>query len=82
MVELQDWQQRVVDEQAQLHERITKLQAFIASESYGQLCCADRLLLAWQCQLMCNLDDVLLQRIERFSSTCESPRIAATDASS
>lgn len=68
---LEDWQQRLVAEKAQLDECIAKLSAFIVSDSLDELNLDDELLLREQEGLMKKLSGVLGKRIARFESPQE-----------
>ena len=61
------YQQRVVDEHAELDSRLYRLTAFCDSAVYEQLPIVDRELLQAQLRLMTELSSVLVSRIERFS---------------
>jgi len=65
---MEDWQQRVVDEKAELDEKLSKLQEFIEfSPSFSTLETRDARLLMQQEYIMRNYSDILAKRIERFS---------------
>lgn len=60
-------EQRVIDEQAELVSRISKLNTFITSgQLYGQLPLEDRMLLSEQLHWMQGYGHVLAKRIARF----------------
>ena len=59
-------QQRVVDEKAELDERLQKLNAFARSDTFLDLNFEDQNLLAKQSNLMRELSVVLGDRIARF----------------
>ena len=60
-------QQRVLDEQAELRERLAKLDAFILDNPlFQKLSDADRQLLEQQSKTMAVLTEILAARIERF----------------
>lgn len=61
-----DWQQRVVDEQKELKEKIDKLTDFITSRKSGTLSFFDRELLLAQRWFMIQYNITLLERIARF----------------
>lgn len=61
------YQQRVVDEHAELDSKLYRLTAFCESAVYEQLHTVDRELLQAQLRLMTELCSVLASRIERFS---------------
>lgn len=68
MTELQPYQQRVVDEKADLDERTRKLATFIADNPlFGGLPCAERDRLRRQYHLMAALSRVLGERIAEFN---------------
>lgn len=60
------FQQRVVEEKADLDGRLVRLQAFLATPAFASMAGRDRQLLALQERLMIDLSAVLLERIERF----------------
>ena len=63
---MQDYQQRVVDEEIALSEKLNKLGAFIHGEVFLTLPEEDRTLLQEQDDHMRAYANVLRQRIERF----------------
>lgn len=60
-------QQRVVDEKAELDEKLTKLEAFFESPIYNKLDCSERKRLQLQASFMRAYSDVLGERIVAFS---------------
>lgn len=62
------WQQRVIDEKAQLDERTEKLTAFLGTRAYAELADIDRELLLCQRMHMRAYSSFLSQRIERFTA--------------
>ncbi|WP_442959307.1 crAss001_48 related protein [Providencia sp. PROV036] len=63
---MQPHQQRVVDEKTELDDKITKLAAFIGSDTYKTLEHEDQALLSGQLNHMCSYSETLSLRIERF----------------
>lgn len=59
-------QQRVVAERNELCERLGKLSAFLATETYMQLPEPERVRLVRQASIMGQYSDVLAERIEAF----------------
>lgn len=59
-------QQRVVQEKAELIDKITKLHAFFKTSAFEDLEQEDQNLLNEQSQIMMNYADILFQRINRF----------------
>jgi hypothetical protein len=60
------YQQRMLDEQAQLEERLQKLQAFVNTQAFQQLEIEDRELLLLQLIAMRDYASVLGRRINVF----------------
>lgn len=60
-------QDRVLQEKADLSEKIVKLTAFMVTEVFHQLPEEDRKLLREQWELMMKYEWVLAQRIKRFA---------------
>lgn len=65
---MQGYQQRVVEEKAELDERITKLFAFIGSGDYVELATDERMRLQRQLSHMMSYRDILGERIAAFTS--------------
>jgi hypothetical protein len=61
-----DWQQRVIDEKAELDERIGKLCAFLKGDAYRSLPDVDRHLLDRQLSHMRDYAHILFMRVARF----------------
>lgn len=59
-------EQRVIDEKHDLLDRLTKLNAFIATEVFAGLAEIDRILMRYQRDQMAGYLDTLRSRIERF----------------
>ena len=67
MVEkLEDWQQRVVDEQSELFDRLEKLIEFTQTEQFKKLPANKREQLVQQAHHMNAYNDILTARIEAF----------------
>lgn len=65
---MQDYQQRVLDEQTALADKLVKLTKFIsASDAFAALPDEDKVLLREQRDHMSAYHDVLRRRIERFA---------------
>lgn len=64
---MQDYQQRVVDEKAQLDEKITKLAAFIDGDIFKTLHEDERVNMKLQLYFMQGYTTVLAKRIERYA---------------
>ena len=60
---MQEWLQRVVDEQQQLDEKLTKLNAYIMSDAFDSLDKQNRVLLIQQQAFMSAYLEVLIERI-------------------
>ncbi|WP_340618706.1 crAss001_48 related protein [Xenorhabdus entomophaga] len=69
---LQPHQQRVIDELAELNERIEKLSVFIGGDIYNALEETDRYLLRVQRSAMYNYAEILHMRVKRFSPPPQS----------
>jgi len=65
--EMQDYQQRVVDEQIELNEKLVKLIQFSTTETYRKLPVVDRDLLIEQQGAMAAYNNILGDRIARFA---------------
>lgn len=63
---MQPHQQRVVAEKAELDEKLTKLRAFIGSETFLRLDTAEQVRLRMQAVHMAAYSQVLGERIEAF----------------
>lgn len=63
---LADWQQRVVEEQQTVSQKIQKAHAFFNTEKFHNLDKIDQKLLTEQVGHMVNYSHTLLKRIERF----------------
>jgi len=61
---MEDWQERVVAEQRELQEKITKLEVFLPAENLSD---EDNGLLFQQLQAMKRYSKILLQRINNFA---------------
>lgn len=63
-----EWQQRVVEEHQELHDKVTKLTKFMASNNglFESLEKEDKKLLVAQASVMWDYIDILEERIERF----------------
>lgn len=64
---MQPYQQRVVDEKAELDGRREKLHAFMTSSAFDELTDGEQMRMAKQCRLMRELSDVLGDRIKNFT---------------
>lgn len=65
---MQPHQQRVIDEKAELEEKLLKLHQFIcASPVFAGLSGAEKELLREQAQIMDQYNDILKERIELFN---------------
>ena len=62
-------EQRVIAERADLDEKLTKLEAFLSTETFGNLDQADGALLTRQAKIMTDYVLVLDARIDRFSAS-------------
>ncbi|MBY4723992.1 MULTISPECIES: crAss001_48 related protein [Burkholderia] len=67
MADRPDYQQRVIDEHAQLAERLEKLERFVASPKFAELHRCDRFLLSAQFGAMKQYERILQERIWRFA---------------
>lgn len=61
-------QQRVVDEKAELDDKLAKLKAFKESDLFNSLEIEDRVLLIVQCTYMREYSKILGKRIDRFTA--------------
>ena len=66
MSELLPHQQRVVDEYADLSEKIDKLAAFFGTETYKGMRLAEKVLLSRQLSAMTDYQGILAERISLF----------------
>lgn len=57
------WYDRMKDEQKELNERILKLEKFMNSDTYHELCFRDQLLIVHQSNAMNEYNTILLKRI-------------------
>lgn len=65
---MQDWQQRVVDEQRELNSKLRDLIAFTVTEEYRKLTTVDRNLMIEQQGAMAAYNNILADRIARFQA--------------
>lgn len=65
--ELQPYQRGVVDEKAELDEKVTKLDAFMGTEAYFALPEPERYRMARQTRYMTSYSVVLGERIQAFA---------------
>lgn len=65
---LQPWQERVVEERAQLAERLTKLDEYLANRNALEPMTPDMILLVRQQTAMKVYLEILDERIKRFSN--------------
>ena len=63
---LADWQQRVVDEEAELKIKLTALTKFSTTEAFKNLPFDQKVDLLDQAQAMCAYGEVLVRRISKF----------------
>lgn len=63
---LQPHEQRVVEEQTSLQEKLVKLDDFMTTQTFTDLEAEDRKLLILQREYMANYNEILFARIERF----------------
>jgi hypothetical protein len=66
MSDLQPHQQRVVEERAQLSDKVDKLETFVGSRTYTQLLPAEQARLQRQLHIMQLYEQVLSERISAF----------------
>ena len=66
---MEDYQRRVLEEQAGLEGKIQRLNAFMMSPAYSSIPAWDAHLLDKQYAAMCDYKDVLTERIARFPAT-------------
>jgi len=64
---MEDYQKRVVDEQAELAKKLTALNEFICSESYKSLSVFQQRLLFYQAKAMGMYSEILWDRISDFT---------------
>lgn len=79
---MQEYQQRVIEEKAQLDERLQKLRAFFKSDTAKQLPKREKELLAQQNLLMTFYSQVLGIRIANFDITEEVQKLSFKPSSS
>ena len=65
-MDLQPWQQRLIDEKNELDERVTKLSIFVESPAFKEVDRDEQRRLRIQLELMLELQVVLLARIRAF----------------
>lgn len=63
---LEDWQQRVIDEQSELFDRLEKLVEFTGSDLFKKLPVTSQEQLVQQAHHMNAYNDILTARIEAF----------------
>ncbi len=63
---LQDWQERVLQERAELEERCAGIDAFITSDTFLRISLVEQDLLFAQAQAMMDYSHVLTRRIGTF----------------
>ncbi len=66
---MQEWQKRVVEEKAELDERIEKLEAFIASPKFEVISTYHAVALKDQAAVMRRYSEILGRRIAMFERT-------------
>jgi hypothetical protein len=65
---LKPYQQRIVEEKAELDERLSKLNAFIAAPAFGAIHLAERERMSEQSEVMACYSHILRERIAAFST--------------
>lgn len=65
---MEDWQQRVVDDQRDLEDKIKKLEAFIDGDKFGSVRSAVRVAMREQHRHMVGYNRALVDRISLFES--------------
>ncbi len=70
---MQEFQQRVVTEKAELDDKISRLRPFLASETFKALPNDEQERLQTQLALMCSYSDVLGERIAAFTPPAQPP---------
>ena len=63
---LQDWQERVLQERAELEERCAGIDAFITSDTFQRISLVEQDLLFAQAQAMMDYSHILTKRIGTF----------------
>ncbi len=63
---MQPWQERVVQEKADLDDKISKLEIFLDAPMFPKLAAEEQTLLTSQAQLMRGYSTILGKRISRF----------------
>ena len=63
---LQDWQERVLQERAELEERCAGIDAFITSDTFLRISLVEQDLLFAQAQAMMDYSHILTKRIGTF----------------
>lgn len=66
---IEDWQQRLIEERDQLSERIGKLTVFMSSQAYRDIDQRDQFLLSQQFLAMSKYRAILNDRIDRIMTT-------------
>ena len=64
---MEEYQERAIEEQRELNERLVRLIRFTTTDTYRKLDREDRELLTSQQHAMIHYNDVLSQRIARFN---------------
>ena len=68
---MESYQERVLSELKELNERITKLKAFLSTDTFRCLPIEDQQLMYLQFHAMTEYGDILNRRIKRFGKTPE-----------
>jgi len=71
MAEVQDFQQRVLDEEKQLRDRIHALSRWIGSEKFATIDFEEQMLLREQLASMLSYQTILYRRIQKWDLTSE-----------
>lgn len=61
-------EQRVLQEQADLDEKIARLRGFMNTDTFAAIDHTDQVLLRWQYNSMCAYSQALASRIARFTA--------------
>ena len=69
---MQPWQDLVVDEKANLDDKIMKLEIFINAPMFPKIAPEEQELLKSQCQLMRGYSTILGKRIARFEGAASA----------
>ena len=70
---MSDFKERLVQEEKELLEKVTKLDAFMKSDKFGSVSTTQRNLLNIQYHAMCIYEQCLIERLEDLDKQQEQP---------